>query len=238
MVSEKDLRMKIVSAFSVFLLFLLPFCLFCCYREKFEDMETEWDANKYYEMGVFYFTHREYRRAKAEFLMSVQKDPHFAKGYIGAAFASFMLGNANCMEKAFDKCATEHNLSALLFLKALKENNKLEEAYYGLGQLFFFRWQLEKKIEHTISAREFLEKANALNPERALTHYYLGVIYAVNDNFRKAEKELKEYLRLKPNAENKQIVLEIMALMKNNKQVRFSKSTEKKLINDKQVEME
>lgn len=201
-------------------------------------MEKEWDAQKYYEMGVFYFTRQEYRRAKAEFLMSIKQDPHFAKGYVGAAFASFRLGNAHYLDKDFDKCTQEHNLAGVLFLNAIKENPKYEEAYYGLGVLYFIRWQLEKKIEYAQQARVIFEKAKELDPERALTYYYLGIIYASDNNFPEAKKNLKRYLELKPDAENKQIVLDIINAIEMNKPTLPVENTENELLNSEKMKLE
>lgn len=84
------------------------------------------------------------------------------------------------------------NAAEKSFLIAVQHNNGSGEAYNYLGRINGFKRKPER-------AREYFEKAIALNPFDGDSRFQLGITYATQGNLEKAIHHFKETIRLSPN---------------------------------------
>jgi TolB-like protein/Tfp pilus assembly protein PilF len=86
-----------------------------------------------------------------------------------------------------------------MFSKAIKEDSKFASAHAGMANCYsYLYWYFDRKSENIEGAMAASQKALELDPDLAEAHAARGLALTLNEQYKDAESEYKEAVRLNP----------------------------------------
>jgi predicted Zn finger-like uncharacterized protein len=173
-------------------------------------------AAYHYEMGLIYRDAKKLNDAIEAWNSTVKLDPQHADALEALGQAYLDRGELERAVESFDKSmkadpsrtrilglvgdcffqATRWNDAIARYLQALKVDPSLVQIYYKLG-----RAHSEKGDE--LKAIAYFQRATQVDRENPMPYYYLGYAYKTRNRKREAVAAFRDYLKRKPDAEDK-----------------------------------